>query len=172
MPNISSDYVLKARFFGRADVTEVKLTQATLDLKSPTDLLNTQLPRNLIKPSCLNHFGDFMCQVNALYYKKSVTALAGSTQYRIVISNSISGNYDNGMIYGTSGKNKGQFASIKTFSDGAIVLFKPFPEAISAGDTFDIMAGCDKTMKTCQEKYGNIAHFRGFPFLPCKNVLL
>ena len=172
MPNIPIDYVLKSRFFGRMDVQEVKLDHATIQVKSPTDMLNKELPRNLVKPSCLNHFGDFMCQVDAKAYKKAVTSLVGSSQGRILISNTVSGNYNNGMLYCTGGKNKGQFASIKTYSNGEIVLFKPFLEEVQTGDTFDMMAGCDKTMATCRDQYANLGHFRGFPFLPCKNVLL
>ena len=173
MPNIPIDYVLKSRFFGRMDVQEVKLDHASIQVKSPTDMLSRELPRNLIKPSCLNHFGDFMCQFDTERFKKSVTAQAGSTKNQIVIGqNFTDGNYNNGLIYSTSGKNKGQFSSIRVYSNGIAVLFKPFIEEVQVGDTFDMLCGCDKTMNMCRNTYGNMAHFRGFPFLPCKNVLL
>ena len=59
MPNISSEYVLKDRFFGRMDIQTVKINTASMQVKSIGDMLNTQLPRNLVKPSCLNRFCDF-----------------------------------------------------------------------------------------------------------------
>ena len=173
MPNISIDYVLKSRFYGRMDVQEVKLNSASIQVKSPTDMLSRELPRNLVKPSCLNHFGDFMCQLNPEHYRKSVVAQSGSTNNCIILSDMYAdAYYSNGLICSTSGKNKGQYSSIKTFSSRKVVLYKPFREEVNEGDTFDILAGCDKTMKTCEGVYGNMIHFRGCPFLPCKNVLL
>ena len=173
MPDISTDYVLKSRFYGRMDVQEVKIDQATIQVKSPTDMLSRELPRNLIKPSCMNHFGDFMCQLNPENYRIEVVAQGGSTKNSIVVGgNYISSAYDNGMIYCTSGLNAGQRSSIKSYSGNTIVVYKPFYENVSAGDKFYVLGGCDKTMRMCRDVYGNLVHFRGFPYLPCKNVLL
>lgn len=38
------------------------------------------------------------------------------------------------------------------------------------GDTFAIMAGCDKSFATCKEKFANALNFRGFPHLPGNDV--
>ena len=173
MPNIPIDYVLKSRFFGRMEVQEVKLDHASIQIKSPTDMLTRELPRNLVKPSCLNHFGDFMCQINPEMYKVHTVAQAGSSRGSIVIpENYVEGYLNNGIIYSTSGANKGQYSAIKSFTNHRVILFKPFSEEVNAGDTFDISSGCDKTIKTCRDRYHNLVHFRGCPFLPCKNVLM
>ena len=172
MPNISTDYVLKARFFGRADVTEVKLTQARLDLKSPTDLLNAQLPRNLIKPSCLNRFCDSMCGLNKANFANNVTAVAGSSKLGVKIASGFAdGYFAQGTMMCTSGANVGVSRSIKTFTGNVATPAQPFQNAVQAGDTFTFWRGCAKTMVACQA-YNNMANFRGFPFLPCQNVLL
>ena len=173
MPNISIDYVLKSRFFGRMDVQEVKLDHASIQVKSPTDMLSRELPRNLVKPSCLNHFGDFMCQYDPEKFRKTVTAQTGSNQSKIVIGQTFTqGDYNNGLICCTGGKNKGQFSTIRTYANGEVILFKPFVEEVQVGDTFDMLCGCDKTLRMCRDVYGNLEHFRGCPFLPCKNVLM
>jgi uncharacterized phage protein (TIGR02218 family) len=172
MPNISSDYVLKARFFGRADVTEVKLTQATLDLKSPTDLLNTQLPRNLVKPSCLNRFCDSMCGLNKANFATNVTAVAGSSKMGVKIASGYAdGYFTQGTMMCTAGANVGVSRSIKTFASNVATPAQPFQNAVQAGDTFTFWRGCAKTMVACQA-FNNMDNFRGFPFLPCQNVLL
>lgn len=172
MPNISSDYVLKARFFGRADVLEVKLTQARLDLKSPTDLLNAQLPRNLIKPSCLNRFCDSMCGLNKASFAKNVTAISGSSKSAVRIANGYAwGYFTQGTMLCTSGANAGVTRYIKSFDGAFAVPSQPFQNAVREGDTFTFWRGCAKTMTACQA-YNNMANFRGFPFLPCQNVLL
>jgi uncharacterized phage protein (TIGR02218 family) len=164
--------VLKARFFGRADVTEVKLTQATLDLKSPTDLLNTQLPRNLVKPSCLNRFCDSMCGLNKANFATNVTAVAGSSKMGVKIASGYAdGYFTQGTMMCTAGANVGVSRSIKTFAGNVATPAQPFQNAVQAGDTFTFWRGCAKTMNACTA-YNNMANFRGFPFLPCKNVLL
>jgi uncharacterized phage protein (TIGR02218 family) len=172
MPNISTDYVLKARFFGRIDVEEVKFTQAKLTVKSPTDLLNAQLPRNLIKPSCLNRFCDSMCGLNKANYAYNVTAISGSTKTGVKIgSGYANGFFTQGTMMCTAGANIGVSRSIKTFSNNIAVPAQPFGNAVQAGDKFTFWRGCAKTMVACKA-YGNMNNFRGFPFLPCQNVLL
>jgi uncharacterized phage protein (TIGR02218 family) len=172
MPNISTDYVLKARFFGRIDVAEVKLTQATLTVKSPTDLLNAQLPRNLIKPSCLNRFCDSMCGLNKADFEHSVVAVAGSSKGGVKIADGFANGYfTQGTMMCTAGANMGVSRSIKSFVDNIAVPAQPFQNAVQEGDTFTFWRGCAKTMVACKA-YSNMANFRGFPFLPCQNVLL
>ena len=36
----------------------------------------------------------------------------------------------------------------------------------AVGDSFVIRAGCDKQLATCKAKFGNVANYRGFPFMP------
>jgi uncharacterized phage protein (TIGR02218 family) len=175
MPNISSDFVLKGRFFGRCDIQEVKLTQATIDVKSPTDLLNAQLPRNLIKPSCLNRFCDTMCGLNKKDFAYEIVASSDSSKNSIAIfgdnENYPDGFFDQGTMICTYGDNIGVTRSIKTFKDNKAIPAEPFKIQVSEGDRFTFWKGCAKTMTAC-EAYKNINNFRGFPFLPCKNVLL
>ena len=172
MPNISTDYVLKARFFGRMDVDEVKLTQAKLTVKSPTDLLNAQLPRNLVKPSCLNRFCDSMCGLNKADYSHDVTAVAGSAKNAVQIASGYAdGYFTQGTMMCTAGANIGVSRSIKTFENNIATPAQPFANAVQEGDTFTFWRGCAKTMVSCQA-YNNMANFRGFPYLPCQNVLL
>jgi uncharacterized phage protein (TIGR02218 family) len=172
MPNLSTDYVLKARFFGRIDVEEVKLTTALLDVKSPTDLLNTQLPRNLVKPSCLNRFCDSMCGLDKASFASNVTAMSGSSKTSVVIHGGFDdGYFTQGTMMCTGGANIGVSRSIKTFSDSTATPAQPFANEVRAGDTFTFWRGCAKTMVACQS-FGNMQNFRGFPFLPCQNVLL
>ncbi|MGH7004647.1 MAG: DUF2163 domain-containing protein, partial [Alphaproteobacteria bacterium] len=37
---------------------------------------------------------------------------------------------------------------------------------VAVGDTFRVLAGCDKSFAQCREKFDNGASFRGFPHLP------
>lgn len=172
MPNISSDYVLKARFFGRVDVNEARLTSAQLTVKSPTELLNTSLPRNLIKPSCLNKFCDSMCGLAKSNFAYTITAQAGSSRTGIVSNISqADGFFAQGTMMGITGNNSGITRSIKSYYSNQAVPAEPFRLDVAVGDTFIFYRGCPKTIAACTA-YGNISRFRGFPFLPYQNVLL
>lgn len=59
--------------------------------------------------------------------------------------------------------------AIKEHANGAsyheIILRQPFPFTVTAGDTFDLVAGCDRTLEDCL-LYGNVVNFRGEPYVP------
>jgi hypothetical protein len=42
----------------------------------------------------------------------------------------------------------------------------PFPYVPEAGDTFNLVPGCDGRQVTCSAKFNNIVHFRGYPYIP------
>jgi uncharacterized phage protein (TIGR02218 family) len=46
------------------------------------------------------------------------------------------------------------------------------PYTIETGDRFTIVAGCDKSSKTCIEKFNNIINFRGEPDVPGTDKIL
>ena len=73
------------------------------------------------------------------------------------------GYFSNGHITFTSGLNSGLSAVIKNHSGGVIELFLPTAFVIAPGDTFNIYAGCDKTLETCKTKFNNVLNFGGFP---------
>ena len=50
---------------------------------------------------------------------------------------------------------------------GEVYLVLPASEMMPLpGDTFTIVAGCDKRFATCKAKFANALNFRGFPHLP------
>lgn len=173
MPNISSDYVLKGRFVGRTDVDELYLTSCTMRVKSALELLNIQLPRNLLAPNCLNTLYDSMCGLNKASYAVNLTAQAGSTKNAIVTGLSQpDGYFSQGTIECLTGANAGTKRTVKTYAGGTATLFLPFLFAVNPGDTFVIYPGCDKTLTTCQNRFNNLSKFRGMPFIPVPETLL
>ena len=46
------------------------------------------------------------------------------------------------------------------------------PNNIAAGDTFNAVAGCDKTFETCVAKFNNAVNFRGEPHVPGMDKML
>jgi len=80
-----------------------------------------------------------------------------------------------GQIDWTSGELSGarQTVLAHRLSNGQVILRVESSAITPApGDTFSIVAGCDKRHATCREKFANIANFRGFATLPGNDVLI
>ena len=77
------------------------------------------------------------------------------------------GYFNLGTITFTSGPNNGVTRTIKNFTslDGVETVV-PFEFTPQSGDTFIIYPGCDKQLATCGGVFGNMANFRGCPFIP------
>jgi hypothetical protein len=76
-----------------------------------------------------------------------------------------SGYFDGGVMTWTSGANNGLSGEVASYTVGQIVLALPMPYAIAAGDTYSLIAGCDKTFPTCRDRFSNVLNFRGEPYL-------
>jgi uncharacterized phage protein (TIGR02218 family) len=46
----------------------------------------------------------------------------------------------------------------------------PYP--ITAGDSYTLQQGCDKTIGTCSNRYNNAINFRGEPHVPGLDKML
>jgi hypothetical protein len=70
-------------------------------------------------------------------------------------------------------QNNGVSRTIRQFfnTNGEVQFVNPPPLGITAGDTFSIVAGCDKAFSTCSARFSNIIHFRGFPYVPQPETL-
>jgi uncharacterized phage protein (TIGR02218 family) len=81
-----------------------------------------------------------------------------------------------GRLSFTSGADAGtsiEIAEHMSDDSGALLhLWKPLPQPVEAGDTFEIRAGCDKVFATCKAKFANAENFRGFPHIPGNDFAL
>ena len=66
----------------------------------------------------------------------------------------------------TSGRNAGVTRTIRTNEGGAITVVMPFYYPPAAGDSFEVLPACDKSVNCCKVRFNNLAHFRGYPFIP------
>jgi uncharacterized phage protein (TIGR02218 family) len=85
--------------------------------------------------------------------------------------------FTNGKVRWTSGQNIGVVSEVKDVvfdsasgAAAAISLWKLPPFVPAAGDTFDLLPGCDLTAPTCK-LYGRFSQFGGFLDLPGNNKL-
>lgn len=74
-----------------------------------------------------------------------------------------------GFLTWTAGANAGTTIEVKTHTvDGtgeSVEFLRPTFNPIAPGDTFNLLAGCDRTLATCRTKFNNVVNFGGFPHL-------
>ncbi len=71
------------------------------------------------------------------------------------------------VVTGAAAGLRGVIKSDVGSGDGRLItLWSPIPVPLDQGDTFRLVAGCNKRAETCREKFSNLANFQGFPDIP------
>lgn len=158
-------------FVGRVGPIEADDFAFTMTIYAPTYDLETPFPRNIVQPQCGNRLFDEVCGLAAASYRTtgSVTGGVNAARTQFQTSLSLAADYCTlGRFKWLTGANAGrsQIVRAHTTPNGVLTFAAPWPAAVSAGETFEVFAGCDKRQSTCAGKFSNIVHFRGMPFVP------
>lgn len=161
---------LETKFVGQwGDVRRLGRTSAEIECQSFLFLLNQQMPRILLQPSCHWALYDAGCTLSQAAFTVTNTAGAGSTQSSINAGTAFTeanGYFTQGLIKFITGQNQ-NLSTLVTLHNGNVLSLLPallFPVAV--GDEFEVSAGCDHTMETCQVKFNNLTNHGGSPFIP------
>ena len=173
-------------FQGMVDDAQAGRLTGELNCSSFSTLLSMQMPRNLMMPGCMHTLGDGGCTVavgSAPYtIAGTVATNVNTTTNNDITSTSASlinvqpsDYFSLGIIKFTSGGNNGVTRAIRRFIQNTtsveIQFVNPPPVVMSPGDTFTLQAGCDKSYTTCSTRFSNLAHFKGFPFVPVPETM-
>ncbi|KTS40869.1 beta tubulin, autoregulation binding site [Methylobacterium indicum] len=149
-------------------------TAFTAEVRGLADRLNQ--PRGRVyQRSCDALLGDARCGVDAgAAAIRGAGAVATVRSARSVTASGLSAYvsrwFEAGRLVWTSGANAGAAVEVRAHSlSGGLAsldLWEPMPAPISPGDTFQVVAGCDKSLASCRDKFANVLNFRGFPDLP------
>ena len=129
---------------------------------------------DLYSPTCRAVFGDGRCKANLASYTVGGTVNTVSSR-QILISNSMTqaaGYFSGGEIQWITGANARRRMEIKEFANKQFTLVLPMPNNVAVGDTFNAIAGCDKTIASCIAKFNNAVNFRGEPYVPGMDKML
>lgn len=82
-----------------------------------------------------------------------------------------------GIFTATSGAAMGLSMGVKAYRPGQIVLQAPLAKPLAIGDAYYIVAGCNKLIKTCRDKFDNVVPdggggFGGTPYLGGQDKLV
>jgi uncharacterized phage protein (TIGR02218 family) len=157
-------------FSGRVSEADPSRNQIDVVVSSDMELLNVQMPRNVYQPGCMHMLFDSGCTLVKGAFTVGGIVTAGSTTRQVAASalTQADGYFDLGTVEFTSGALNGVKRTVKSWLVGTH-LFQfslPLPVAPANGDTFNAYPGCDKTKATCDSKFTNLVHFRGFSFIP------
>jgi len=148
----------------------------TAELRGLSDALNRPLGR-LYQARCPAALGDGACGVNlsAVTVTSTVAEVSGGRQV-VLEAPGPTGWFADGVLRVTTGAAAGLAAAIRADRvEGAlrrVELWRGLDAELVAGDAVDLVAGCDKRLETCREKFNNIINFRGFPHVPGEDWLL
>lgn len=97
--------------------------------------------------------------VTSVLSVRAVFTVAGLTQD--------AGYFSKGTVEFLTGDNAGAVREIRIHEAGGVLyLYDPVPFDIAIGDDVRVIAGCDKTLATCRDKFDNAPNFKGEPDIP------
>lgn len=156
-------------FEGMVAEVEPSSTQVVLSLVDAREGLRVKLPKTSIQPPCGALLFDGQCSLSEPAWTVVGTVAAGGDARFVRTNRTEADDYFTlGIITFTSGANQGVKRAIRSFknANGEFELDEALPTVPAVGDTFSVYPGCDKRRTTCETKFSNLTHFRGFPLLP------
>jgi hypothetical protein len=170
------------------DVSGVTLNEGwvELDLVSAEALFSQPLPRLVFSPTCQLATYGFRCGVDETLFSHDTTIV--SIERSTVVVDSIAthsvedldpitgdplgtfhdepvadGYYDGGQIKMGDTRER-VFVASSTGTE--FHIFGGLPTGILVGDAITLIAGDDRSLKTCHDKFNNVPNFIGWPDLP------
>jgi len=154
----------------------------TAELRSRAALLTRKRGRHLLA-TCDAELGDARCGVALAPFTGAGVVASVSGDGRTITASGLgafaAGLFARGVLTWTTGANAGAGdarADVRAHrASGAaalVELWRPPHETPQPGDAFAIVAGCDKSLATCRDRFANVINFRGFPHMPREDAAL
>jgi uncharacterized phage protein (TIGR02218 family) len=159
-------------FIGQIKLVSFQGLQAEAECVSLEYYLNVGIPNKCYQRLCNHFLYSTGCGVlTATYRIPAVVTGFGATSnivYCSAMTPQVANYFTNGYIEarGTTRMIVGYEANADHFS-----LIYPIPTLI-VGDAINMLPGCDRTGKTCLEKFNNMINFFGFEYIPFDNPTL
>lgn len=148
------------------------------ELRGLAALLSQESGR-LYTARCSADLGDGKCRINLAGWQGTgaVEALEGVSMFSASGLGAFADDlFTAGRLTWTSGGNAGLAMEVKqhrvTPGHVRLSLWQAMAEPIAIGDAFTVTAGCDKTLATCRDRFGNVDNFRGFPDIPGNDFVM
>jgi uncharacterized phage protein (TIGR02218 family) len=171
------------RYTGIVDQAKVTLSDIQVTVASRVSMLNGAFPRNFATPQCNHALFDSGCTLTKSSFAVSGTVTSSTGQLVVKDSALTQPNsyFALGSIVWLTGNNAGITSQVMSYTKtgGIFQLVYPLPGVIQVGDTFTAYPGCPKTRTACGNTnaavgpvFNNLAHFRGYPYVPTPETIL
>lgn len=162
-------------FQGRVRDVDAGRFSARISLESDLALLNVAMPRNIVQTGCTHRLFDAGCTLVPASWQITGSVSTVGTDRTFITTGLTQANgwFDLGTLTWTSGVLAGLVCSVKSSlnASGRIEFMRQLPSAPAGGSTFTIRPGCDKRQATCTTKFSNLAHYRGYPYVPSPETM-
>ncbi|KQN80111.1 DUF2163 domain-containing protein [Sphingomonas sp. Leaf62] len=118
-------------------------------------------------PGCRATLGDRRCRV-AMAGRRRMVRVTAQDGARLSLAGGAG--FARGRLRWIGGANSGLSAVILAGDAAGVTLELP-PRFEGKGALVEIAEGCDGTLDTCRDRFGNVANFRGEPYLPGIDLL-
>lgn len=174
-----SEFILIASGF----LGEVKIGRGAFETEVRTLLVRAnQNIGKVCSPLCrVKNLGDAECGVALgpfTFAAQVVSSVVSRSQFRTA-SAGVVGKAAYYFAYGTltwtTGSNVGKSVEVRshdTASPCLLTLAEIMPFDIQVSDQFTIIAGCDRRLESCRDKFSNVLNFRGEPYVPGAEAVL
>lgn len=140
-----------------------------MELKGAAAAFDAVRGRRVLR-QCDAVLGDQRCGVNVddprFFAVGTITHSGGAKLTVTGLNGFANGWFSQGVLTWTSGENTGRSVRVLSHGGASLNLTEPPVLPVESGNTFRIVAGCDKSFATCKAKFANSTNFRGFPHLP------
>lgn len=136
------------------------------------ELFRDPVPRT--SPTCRATFCGPGCNLNPLHFTRevrlvSVDPLTNSVAFETPFDPALQAG---GTVRWLGGPQAGSIMGVMSGNgEGALVVDTPIADETPAGTPALVREGCDHTLGTCADRFGNAVNFRGEPFLPGNDLL-
>lgn len=165
-------FVIKRGFLGA--ISRDSDMKYTTEVRGMTQLLSQIIVRTFSDKCDVQKLGDARCKfdVSLATFTGTVTSVNSRQSFAVTVDQGSPATYSfaGGTIRFTSGANTDFFREVKANpadNGGVVTLWEEMPSTIAPGDTFSIIAGCDRTQATCRDVFNNLVNMRAYGlFIP------
>jgi uncharacterized phage protein (TIGR02218 family) len=153
-------------FLGEVGPIDPSRTQVEMTVNSYTHRLNAMFPRNVYQPSCMHSVFNARCGLNRVDWAVASTVVSATRTSIVCGLAQAAGYFDLGTVAITGGPLNGSRRTVKRYTPGSFELLNPLPSTPGVGVSFTAYPGCARLQSVCEDKFGNLAHFRAMPYVP------
>lgn len=133
-------------------------------------LLREVVPRT--SPSCRAEFCSEGCTLSVVRYTHEavLSEISGDQQW-VKVAGLTSGDFAFGWLRTVDASDAGVMLRIRAIQGDWMVLERPLASGAEVGVRVLLREGCDHTIATCAQRFGNAVNFQGEPYLPGNDLL-